>query len=78
MEVVLAALREHGRLAPYQIAEATGLKQTVVDAALQSLLLRRLVRCGSHKTPGRGGQTARLIGEAMDPLWSAEDDGPSN
>jgi hypothetical protein len=61
-------------MTPFGIAQATGLPDSVIDSALQWLLLRRLAVCGSYKTPGRGGQTAWLIGEPMEAVWSAVDD----
>jgi hypothetical protein len=54
---VLSVLRtQGGKMSPHAIAHASGLDDAVVDTALQSLLIRRLVACRSHKKPGRGGQ----------------------
>lgn len=72
MRVVLDTLRQATRpLTPDQIAVAALLDVAVVELALQRLLLRRLVVCGSYDPPGRGGQHARYIGEFARPVWSA-------
>jgi hypothetical protein len=75
MQIVLEALRAaRRRLTTDEIIVATALDAVVVDRALQALLFRREVVCGSYQPPGRRGQTARLIGSPCTPLWSAADE----
>jgi hypothetical protein len=74
-QAVLDCLRRSQRLlTTQQVADATKLSVTVVDRALQLLLFRRMVVCGSFDPPGRGGQDARVIGSHALPLWSAAPD----